>query len=114
MDSRTRSSNHRSTLAVLAALVAVAAVPAAVLVSRRSASVGLIDAAWAIPFGFVAGVAALLLARGARGAWARSLERAGGARRIRAARILAVAGLSLTLAAAIAVGFYELLLRLER
>ncbi|HET7567191.1 MAG TPA: hypothetical protein VFJ91_04315 [Gaiellaceae bacterium] len=113
MASRTRSSNHRASLAVLAGVVSAATVPAAVLVAQRSATLDLVDAAWAIPLGFVTGAAALLLARGAAGAWTRSLERAGGARRIRTARILAVAGLSLTLAAAIAVGFYELLVRLE-
>lgn len=113
MASRTRSSNGRASLAVVAGLVSVATVPGAIVLAQRSASLDLVDAAWAIPVAFAAGVAALLLARGAHGAWARSLERSGGPRRIRLARVLAVVGLSLTLAAAIAVGFYELLVRLE-
>ena len=43
----------------------------------------------------------------------RSLEPVGGATSIRLARILAVAGICFTLSASIAVGLYELLLRLE-
>jgi hypothetical protein len=113
MASPTRSSNGRASVAVLLGLVAVAAVPAAVLLARRTPGIALIDAAWAIPFAFAAGVGALLCARGAKGAIVRSLERAGGRGRIRAGRILAVAGISVALSAAIAVGFYELLLRLE-
>ena len=42
-----------------------------------------------------------------------TLERAGGAGRIRLGRVLAVAGICVALSASIAVGFYELLLRLE-
>jgi hypothetical protein len=53
-------------------------------------------------------VSALLLVRGTRGHV--RVRAAGG---VRAARILAVAGLCVMLAATIAVGFYEVLLRLE-
>src|SRR5256885_11662677 len=107
-----RSSNHRSSLAVLAGLVAVAAVPAAVLVSRQTAGVGLLDAVWAIPVAAVCGIAALLFARGARGRIRRTLQ-AGGTGRVRVGRILGVAGICVALSAGIAVGFYELLIRLE-
>jgi hypothetical protein len=113
MDSPTRSSNHRASLAVLLGLLAVVSVPAAIALSGRSQAIGLIDAAWAIPVAFGLGVAALLFARGARGTIVRTLERAGGRGRIRTGRILAVAGISIALSASIAVGFYELLLRLE-
>src|SRR5207244_88943 len=57
--------------------------------------------------------AALLFARGARGRIRRTLERAGGLGRVRLGRVLGVAGISVALSASIAVGFYELLLRLE-
>jgi len=90
MEGRMRSSNHRSSLAVLAGLLAVAAVPAAVLVSRQTAGVGLLDAVWAIPVAALFGVAALLFARGARGRIRRTLEKAGGMGRVRVARILGV------------------------
>jgi len=105
--------NPRARLAVLFGALSALSVPIAVVVAERSASIDLLDAAWAVPFAVVFAVAALLLARGARGTLARRLERVGGAREIRIARILAVAGTSFALAAAIAVGFYELLLRLE-
>ena len=61
----------------------------------------------------IASVVSLLFARGARGAIARTLEPVGGATGIRLGRILAVAGICFTLSASIAVGLYELLLRLE-
>jgi hypothetical protein len=108
-----RSSNHRSSLAVLAGLLAVAAVPAAVLVSRQTAGVGLLDAVWAVPVAAACGIAALLFARGARGRIRRTLEPAGGTGRVRVGRILGVAGICVALSAGIAVGFYELLVRLE-
>jgi len=110
---RVRRRNRRASVAVVLGLVAVLTIPAAVYVSRQSQAVGLVDAAWAIPVAFVAGVAALLFARGARGTITRTLERAGGRVRIRTGRLLAMLGICVALSAAIAVGFYELLLRLE-
>ena len=106
-------SNHRATLAVMSGLVAVLAVPAAVALSRRSATITLVDAAWSIPFAAAFGIAALLFARGARGRIRATLERARGRFRARFARLLGVVGICLALSAAIAIGFYELLLRLE-
>jgi hypothetical protein len=110
---RIRSSNHRASLALVAGLVALVAVPVAVLLSRQTAGVTLLDAAWAVPVAVASGIAGLLFARGAGGRVRWTLDKAGGVGRVRAARILAVAGISVALAAAIAVGFYELLLRLE-
>jgi hypothetical protein len=108
-----RSSNHRASLAAVLGLAAVLAVPAAVVLARQTAGVGLLDAAWAIPVAAICGLAALLFVRGARGRIRSTLERAGGTGRIRLGRILAVAGICAALSASIAVGFYELLLRLE-
>src|SRR3954452_7510260 len=99
-----RSSNHRSSLAVLAGLIAIAAVPAAIVLSRQTAGVSLLDAVWSIPVAALCGLAALLFARGARGRISWTLDRAGGSGRVRLARVLAVAGLCLALSAAIAVG----------
>jgi hypothetical protein len=110
---RTRSSNHRASLAFVSALGAVLAVPVAIVLSRQTAGLTLVDAAWAIPIAFGCGVAALLFARGARGRMRSTLDRAGGTGRTRAAVVLGVAGICVALSAAIAVGFYELLLRLE-
>jgi hypothetical protein len=110
---RTRSSNHRASLAVLLGIAGAAAVPAAVAIAHRTAGVQIMDAVWAIPFAAVCSVGALLFARGAAGRIRSTLERAGGFSRIRLGRILAVLGICFALSASIAVGFYELLLRLE-
>jgi len=116
MASRTVSSsrsNHRASLAFLVALCGVLAVPAAVVLSQQTGRVRLLDAVWSIPVAMGLSVAALLLGRGARGRIRRTLERASGVGRVRAARWLAVAGICVALSASIAVGFYELLVRLE-
>lgn len=114
MASPTRSSsNPRASLAVVCGLFAVAAVPAAVVLSNQTQGIGLLDAAYAIPFAVAGGVAALLFVRGARAQIARTLDRAGGRTRIRAARLLAILGLCVAASATIAVVFYEVLLKLE-
>ncbi len=111
--SQPRRSNHRATLAVLCGVVAVVVVPVAVELTRRISGAVLLDAAWAIPVAAIASLAAIMFERGARGVVARTLDQAGGTRRVRAARILTVAGICFTLAPSISVGLYELLLRLE-
>jgi hypothetical protein len=98
---------------MLFGVVAVLAVPVAVVVSRRLAGVTLVQAGWAVPVAAAAGITALLFARGATGRIRATLERAGGAGRARAGRLLGVAGICIALSGGIAVGFYELLLRLE-
>jgi len=109
-----RSSNHRASFAVLVGLIATVAVPGAILVARQTGEIVLLDAAWAIPVAAACGVLALLFVRGARGRIRQTLERAGGAGRIRTAKILAIAGICFALSGSIAVGLYELLLRLEK
>ena len=116
MASRTRSSsrsNVRASLALLAGLCGLIAVPAAIVLARRVHRLVLLDAAWAIPVAIAFAMLALLFARGAQGRIRASLERAGGGTRLRWGRRLAVAGICVALAASLAVGFYELLLRLE-
>jgi hypothetical protein len=116
MASRTSSSstsNHRASLALIAALLGALAVPGAVALSRQTGRVHLMDAVWAIPVGMALSVVALVFARGARGRIRFTLEQAGGAGRLRATRWLAVLGICLAVSASIAVGFYELLVRLE-
>jgi len=109
-----RMSNHRASFAVLVGLLATVAVPGAILYARESGRLVLLDAAWAIPVAAACGVLGLLFVRGARGRIRQSLERAGGAGRIRAAKILAIAGICFALSGSISVGLYELLLRLEK
>jgi hypothetical protein len=116
MASRTASSSRRNTRASLglaAGLCALLAVPAAILIAQRDQAIVLLDAAWAIPVAIAFGIGAFLFARGAQGRIRATLERAGGRTRVRWARRLAVAGICVALAASIAVGFYELLLRIE-
>jgi hypothetical protein len=108
-----RRANFRAWLAFLFGLVAAATIPAAIELTRKIPGVVLLDAVWAIPVAALAATISLLFARGARGAIAWTLERAGGSLWIRLGRILAVAGICITLSASIAVGLYELLLRLE-
>lgn len=86
------------------------AIPAAVAYSRASTTFSLLDAAYVIPLAALASVAALLVVRGSSGHVRFSLGPSTG---IRVGRWLAIAGICITLSATIAVGFYELLLRLE-
>jgi ABC-type sugar transport system permease subunit len=105
--------NVRAWLAFLFGVVAACAIPVAIELTRKIPGVVLLDAVWAIPVAAAAATVSLLFARGARGAIARTLEPVGGSAWIRLARIFAVAGVCITLSASIAVGLYELLLRLE-
>jgi hypothetical protein len=50
-----------------------------------------------------------MFARGGRAVVKRSLDRAGGSRRLMTARVLAVTGICLALSSALAVGIYEVL-----
>ena len=108
-----RRPNYRAGLAFLFGLIAAAIIPAAIEATRKVPGAALLDAVWAIPVAAAAATASLLFARGARGAITASLGRVGGSFWIRLGRILAVAGVCITLSASIAVGLYELLLRLE-
>ena len=111
--SQSQRLNPRAWLAFLFGLVSAAAIPVAIELTRKVPGAQLLDAVWAIPVAAVAATLSLLFARGARGAIARTLGPVGGAGCIRLGRILAVAGICITLSASIAVGLYELLLRLE-
>jgi hypothetical protein len=105
--------NFRAWLAFLFGLVAAAIIPVAIELTRKVPGAVLLDAVWAIPVAAAAAIVSLLFARGAHGEIARTLGPVGGSGWIRAGRILAVAGICITLSASIAVGLYELLLRLE-
>ena len=105
--------NYRAGLAFFFGVVAAVTIPVAIELTRKIPGAELLDAVWGIPVAAVAATLSLLFARGARGAIARSLYPVGGATTTRLARILAVAGICFMLSASIAVGLYELLLRLE-
>jgi hypothetical protein len=105
--------NFRAWLAFLFGLVSAGIIPAAIELTRKIPGAVLLDAVWAIPVAAGAATVSLLFARGAQGAITRTLGRTGGSVGIKLGRMLAVAGVCLTLSASIAVGLYELLLRLE-
>jgi hypothetical protein len=111
--SQSRLPNFRAWLAFFCGAVAAGIIPVAIELTRKIPGAVLLDAVWSIPVAALAAAASLLFARGARGAIARTLERAGGSLWIRLGRTLAVIGICFTLSASIAVGLYELLLRLE-
>ena len=108
-----RRPNYRAWLAVLFGAAAAVTIPVAIELTRKVPGASLLDAVWGIPVAAVVATLSLLFARGARGAIARSLYPVGGSATIRLARVLAVAGICFMLSASIAVGLYELLLRLE-
>jgi hypothetical protein len=114
LEGRTKSSNHRSSVAVLLGIAAVLAVPAGIEIARRSPTIRLVDAAWAIPVGAALGLLGLIAVRSARARIERTLGRAGGAGRAKAARRLAVLAICLAITASISVGTYEVLLRFEK
>jgi hypothetical protein len=111
--SQTRRPNFRAWLAFFFGLVAAVTIPVAIELTRKVPGAVLLDAVWSIPVTALSATSSLLFARGAHGAISLTLERRGGAGLIRLARVLAIVGVCVTLSASIAVGLYELLLRLE-
>jgi len=111
---RTRGSNHRASVAALLGAVGVLAVPAAIVLAQRSKGVALIDAAWGIPVALGLGFLAIGASNLARVRVQRTVGRAGGEGRARAARILGAVAICIAVTAAISVGFYELLLHFEK
>ncbi|HEY7208219.1 MAG TPA: hypothetical protein VH416_08245 [Gaiellaceae bacterium] len=99
---------------MLVGVAAVVTVPAGIALAERYANVRLVDASWAIPVAFGLGLLAIALANLARTRIHMTVGRAGGESRARVARILGTLGICLALTASISVGFYELLLRLEK
>ena len=107
MVARTQSSRSPAP-AIAFGLIGIAAIPAAVAYSRYSTRFSLLDAAYAIPVAALAATAAILAVRGTKGH-----VQFGPRRTVRLAWVLAIIAVCCTLSASIAVGFYELLLRLE-
>jgi 4-hydroxybenzoate polyprenyltransferase len=104
---RTQSSRSPAP-AIVFGLIGVVAIPAAVVYSRYSPRFSLLDAAYVIPVAAAAAVAAILAVRGTKGH-----VHFGPRRGVRLAWVLAILAVCCTLSASIAIGFYELLLRLE-
>ena len=94
---------------MLVGLVAVASLPAAIMLTRYSTRAELLDAAVGIAPAVVFGVWALMLSRGARIRVERTLGRARGLRLARVGRILGILGVYLALTAALALAVYAVL-----
>jgi H+/Cl- antiporter ClcA len=101
-------------VALFLGLVGLLTLPAAIELSRRSTRVELLDAAYAIPLGFVLGLVAVVMARRARHnlRWLRLRE--GGTGVASAAIVVGMVAVCLALTAALSVGFYELVLLYQR
>lgn len=92
--------------------MAVAALPGAVAAAEVWDLLGLIEASAAIPVSLLAGIGAIMLARGARERIRRTIGRVGGARLAWIGRTLGALGVALALSGSIAVGFYLFLERI--
>jgi hypothetical protein len=102
--------NPRATASVVAAMVALAAVPAGVVLARYSEQVTLVSSGVAsAPLGIVLGMYAVVLSRRARETVLRTLGRSGGTGRAHVGRIIGIAGLCLSITAGLALAFYGLL-----
>jgi hypothetical protein len=103
-------SKARSWISLLLAVLGLLVLPAAVELSRRSKTVSLLDAGYAIPVAFLLGLIALIMARRARQnlRWLSVRERGTGV----ASTAVVVAGVTicLSITAALSIGFYELVL----
>jgi hypothetical protein len=106
-----RARNGRAAASLIVGLLSVAVLPAAIVVAEREERFELLEAGYAVPAALVLGLAAVLLARGARRRVERTLGRVGGLRLARAGRILGVLGIMLGLSGAIALGVYVVLTR---
>ncbi len=90
-------------------LLAAAALPAAIVVTRWSGAYSLIHAGFAIPVAIVLGAAAMTLARRARARARLTIAGAEGARSVRAGRLLGLTGILIGITGAGAIGVYLVL-----
>jgi hypothetical protein len=109
---RTRSNrNARAWFALLFGLVAAAALPGSIAVSQTLRPWKLLAAFGAIPVAALAGVLAILLARGARRKIELTLGRVRGAGKARLGRLLGMLGIYLAVTGLLTLGVYFLLSR---
>jgi hypothetical protein len=102
--------NPRATASVLVGACAIAAVPVGVLAARYLEQVTLVGAGLvAAPLGIALGAYAIVLARRGRETAVRTLGRSGGEGTARLGRALGLAGLCVSITAALALAFYGLL-----
>jgi Ca2+/Na+ antiporter len=99
----------RAWVALLLAIMAVLTLPAAVELSRRSQTVTLLEAGYAIPLALLLGLTAIVMARRAQRnlRWLRLRD--GGTAVASIAVIVGAVAVCLAVAAALSIGFYELI-----
>jgi hypothetical protein len=101
-----RRRNPAAGFSVVLGVLAVLAIPVAILVTDVRNDLRLLHAGVAVPVAAILGIVAIRLARRARTRVERTLGRAGGAVSARLGRIFGWLGLYLALIGAIALGFY--------
>jgi hypothetical protein len=104
--SSNRTGNPAAPFALLFGLLAVAALPVAILITNYRNDLRLLHAGFAVPFAAVFGVVAIRLARRARRRLERTIGRARGEFPARLGRVLGWLGLYFALIGAIALAFY--------
>ena len=104
--SSNRPGNPTAPFALLFGLLAVAVIPAAILITNYRNDLRLLHAGFAVPFAAVFGLVAVRLARRARRRLERTIGRARGEFPARLGRILGWLGLYFALIGAIALVFY--------
>lgn len=101
-----RPGNPAAPLAVLFGVLAVAAIPVAILITNYRNDLRLLHSGWAVPFAAIFGIVAIRLARRARRRLERTIGRARGELPARVGRVLGWLGLYFALIGAIALAFY--------
>jgi len=114
MTSPVALSRVRAWVALLLGIVGLLILPGAVEAARRSQRIALLDAAYAIPLALLLGLVAVVMARRARTNLRWLSLRGEGTGVASAAVIVGMLTLCLALAAALSVGFYELVLLYQR
>jgi hypothetical protein len=107
--SDSRRAGRPAAAALVLGLLALAAIPVAAAVAAVREEIGLLEAELvAVPVAFVLGLVAVSLSRRARFRLERSVRRAG-AGLVRAARVVAWAGVYVAVTGGLALGFYGVL-----
>jgi hypothetical protein len=100
--------NRAAVFSLVCGLLAVAAIPVAIVVTDVQSDLRLLHAGFAVPLAFVFGVAGIRLARTARTRLERTLGRAGGEVPARLGRVLSWIGVYFALIGGISLGVYAI------
>jgi hypothetical protein len=98
--------NRRATWSLVVGALAALTMPVAIVATRYSASYDLLHSGFAVPLAAGLGASAVILARRADALDQAKLGRAGGAKAVRAGRLLGILGICMAASAAIALAVY--------